>query len=201
VASSTPQLRRAIWHRSYSKTTELPNRQAQVEPLKHLHGKKHITGTSSTSPTWTIPKSATPQRSAKRLFCRRSLLALMGYTDKWILHMHGILLPGLGRQRTMPLQVAVRHGNTLSIPATGRDLDPLILADPSHCWTTGGPDMPCRRAGGLFVRLADCHVSFTVWCRCRTIQHPATPQHRARRQGSGLRDNVQHRRREHDRSR
>ena len=54
---------------------------------------------------------------------------------------------------------------------------------------------PCSAgARGFFVRLAACHVSFTVWCRCRTTQHVATPQQRTRRQGGGLRDNVQHRR-------
>ena len=45
---------------------------------------------------------------------------------------------------TMPLQAAIRHPGTLSIPATGHDLDLLILADPSCCWTTDGPDKTCR---------------------------------------------------------
>jgi hypothetical protein len=62
---------------------------------------------------------------------------LVGYTDKWITHVYGILLPGLRRQPTMPLQAAIRHRGTLSIPATGHDLGLLILADPSTCWTTG----------------------------------------------------------------
>jgi hypothetical protein len=60
---------------------------------------------------------------------------LVSYTDKWILHVYGILLAGLRLQRTMPLQAAIRHRGTVSIPATGHDLDPLILADPSSCWT------------------------------------------------------------------
>jgi hypothetical protein len=36
--------------------------------------------------------------SAKRLLCRKTLLVVMGYTDLWILHVYGILLPGRRRQ-------------------------------------------------------------------------------------------------------
>lgn len=158
------------------------------------------TGTSYTCPVYPIPKLRTAQFDARRLLYRRWLLVVRGYTDKWILRVYGILLPGLRRQRTMPLPVTIRHCGTLCIPATGHDLDPLILADRSGGRTTGGPARSVG-ASGFIVRLAGCHVSLTVWCRCRTTQHPATPQQRARRQGGGLRDNVQHRRRVRDRSR
>jgi hypothetical protein len=104
------------------------------------------------------------------------------------------------KTRTMPLQVVIRHCGTVCIPATGHDLDPLILADPTSCRTTGGPAMSAG-ASGFFVRLAGCHVSLNVRCRCRTTQHSATPQQRAGRQGGGLRDNGQHRRHGRDRSR
>jgi hypothetical protein len=177
----------------------LPNRQARIEPLKAMHGDKHhrnvldmanFCNSREVGGAGLCQTAAVPQD----IIGGDGLHRLVDTTRVW----HSAARTP--KTRTMPLQVVIRHCGTVCIPATGHDLDPLILADPTSCRTTGGPAMSAG-ASGFFVRLAGCHVSLNVRCRCRTTQHSATPQQRAGRQGDGLRDNGQHRRHGRDRSR
>jgi hypothetical protein len=51
--------------------------------------------------------------------------------------------------KVMHLQSGSRRCGTLSIPATGHDLDRLILADPTSCRTAGGSSQATQRGPAL----------------------------------------------------